>query len=968
MVVACPAGLEDYGLRPFDAVAAVRGIRDALGDLPCTVLADVPGADGPPTLDMLCDRLGAGGHSLLHLVCHGRYDPGERTTLVLSAADGSCDFIDDDTFLSRLGWLAPAGGLPYLTFLCACESAAPEAETGAGGLAHRLVRELGMPAVLAMTEPISVTTGLGLGQRFYPDLRDHGHPDLALARAWNSLAGRPDVHVPALFSRLRGQPLFTDSLADRPLTAAEIERGLVRAAVLLAQRAPVLSAEFEERAVILRRTAGLPIELRSWEGQREHEGSLAHLNKLCRHALDIPFDALALGVKEPAYDDRCPFRGLYPFTLSEKEFFCGRDDRAEELCGRLAEHNFLAVLGHSGSGKSSLVLAGVLPRLVAGRVGPEFLILTPGTEPTTSLDASLGQKPGAKLLTVDQFEELFTLCPDETERRRFVERLLAEVPKRLVVLTLRDDFLGECAFLPEFRKLIEAHLAVVGPLTAAELRAVMEEQARKVGLEFEAGLGGTILNDVADEPGAMPLLQHALRELWNRRHGRWLMASEYEKLGGVRKAIAVTADKVYEVLSQSEQRQMRDIFLRLTRLGEAWEGTTRRDTRQHVKLDELTHDGGDREQTKRLVKRLAGEGARLLVTGSREGEGEVVEMAHEALIQHWPQLQRWLKEDEADMRLLAGVRDAARQWDARRTDADLLVHRGTRLVEAERLTGHARLRLNRLEADYLTACVDLRERETRQREKAALAEVQYQSANEAREETERILAAKLWQPIDSNSKSVNNHEISSLIELGLLSIGHEGTRTKFIEEALANAANSQRLARRAAAVIQAAVGLNRDVAESVRGVVRRRLDREVESSEVRTAAALALAELQPGDQSTASAAAGALLEALNKATTAAETDDLTGALVEVTQWLTEQETADLLDRAAKLLLDALDNEMDTGTRNLLINALRKVVKILPEAPKADVLGQMANLLLSHPSQREESRRQPVVRIGAGGRS
>lgn len=730
VVVASPTDIETkYRMPSFDAATAVAGVRAALGGIPCTVLAATPDAAGPPTLDAICERITAEAHSLLHVVCHGRYLRTERqTVLYLAGPGGTTVPVTDAQLIERLGGLAGARGLPHFALLCACESATPEAADGAGSLAHQMVRELGMPAVLAMTEPVTIGTSLALTAQFYVRLREHGQPALALAESWAGLAARPDVHVPALFGRLGGRPLFTDDLASgRELTPSEINNGLIRAVALLRERAPVVESEFGRHEVVVRRALETPAEGLPTADRKDRETALVAIDAVCQRVLEVSFAGLALGHKEPVYDARCPFRGLYSFRATDQEFFFGRETLIEHLHGKLAEHNFLAVLGPSGSGKSSVVMAGLLPRLAHGRSKFELLYLTPGGEPDTFLDTLFGATPSPDLLLVDQFEELFTLCTDPARRRAFVEQLLGAVPRMLVVITMRADFWGECAALPALKELMQARQELVGSMTTAELRTATDRQAQHVGLRFEADLSQTLVDEVAGEPGAMPLLQHALQEVWKRRHGRWLMASEYRAVGGVRKAIAETAEGVYRDLSDADRERMRDIFVRLTRLGDDAADGARRDTRQRVTLSELIPVTGAGDETKRLVKRLADEGARLLVSGTERGE-EMVEVAHEALIRHWPRLRGWLDEDRIDLRLLSGVRIAAAEWEKNRTDESLLAHRGARLTEAERLKAHPRIDLNRLEADYLAACAALQERERLEKEERARQELEQAKA------------------------------------------------------------------------------------------------------------------------------------------------------------------------------------------------------------------------------------------------
>jgi WD40 repeat protein len=247
----------------------------------------------------------------------------------------------------------------------------------------------------------------------------------------------------------------------------------------------------------------------------------------------------------------------------------------------------------------------------------------------------------------------------------------------------------------------------------------------------------------------MPLLQHALRELWKRRHGRWLRAAEYRAIGGVKRAIAETAEAVYRDLSSSEQERIRDIFGRLTRLDEdSLPSERRRDTRQRVWLEELVPAGSNLPETKGLVKRLADN--RLVVTSMNAATGrEEIEVAHEALIRHWPRLRGWLDEDRTSLRLRAGIRESARQWQAEGEDESWLEHRGSRLDDAEKLRGRPRFSLNAIEQAYIEACAALREREKaeaerRQQEKLEAAqrlaqesEARRQAEVEARHQAER---------------------------------------------------------------------------------------------------------------------------------------------------------------------------------------------------------------------------------------
>ncbi|MCT7980083.1 CHAT domain-containing protein [Laspinema olomoucense] len=182
-----------------------------------------------------------------------------------------------------LQWLADLNGpkgLPHFTFLCSCETASPDAEAGLGGLGQRLVRELGMPGAIAMSEPVTVKTALALTSRFYPQLRQSGQVDLVLCEATAGLAERDDITVPALFSRLGDRPLFSDNL-DRDLTSAEIEEGLKSLQTLLQERSPVVIPEFQAQKAILERSLGAEAVVLNSQARQERYQALGEINTLC---------------------------------------------------------------------------------------------------------------------------------------------------------------------------------------------------------------------------------------------------------------------------------------------------------------------------------------------------------------------------------------------------------------------------------------------------------------------------------------------------------------------------------------------------------------------------------------------------------------------------------------------------------------------------------------------------------------
>jgi WD40 repeat protein len=609
-----------------------------------------------------------------------------------------------------------------------------------GGLAQRLVRELGIPAVIGMSERVTIATAHALAEAFYRRLLAHGpmgEVDRALVEAYMGLANRPDVNVPALYSRLGTQPLFSAAL-DRELTSNELRSGLQQLGRLLEERAPVLQPRMTVAVQTLQPLLGVDPAALSATARQEREAALQEVNALCQEAVEVSFHALAQGEPVPAYDGRCPFRGLSAFQPEDREFFFGREALVDKLRQKLASDPFLPVLGPSGSGKSSLVLAGLIPALQLD--DHEWACLRPGSDPVGALQGTLRADDRPSVLVIDQFEELFTLCPDEGQRRAFIDKLLKLADGgRRVVLTLRADFWGECAPYAALKERMEARQELVAPMNAAELRAAMEQQAAKVGLRFEADLSNTMLDEVAGEPGAMPLLQHALLELWKRRHGRWLRASEYRALGGVKQAIAQTADRLYDAFSVAEQKRVRDIFLRLTQLGEdAASGEEWRDTRRRVSLAELVPAGSDPGATRALVTRLAD--AALVVTNwNAVSQQEEVEVAHEALIRHWGRLRGWLNEDREFLLWRQRLSGLLGEWE-RAQESDEALLRGPLLIEAQKWFDKRSQDLSEEERSFINASRALRERldgEEKERQKKQLEDAE-KRAKEQKEAASKL--------------------------------------------------------------------------------------------------------------------------------------------------------------------------------------------------------------------------------------
>ena len=309
-------------------------------------------------------------------------------------------------------------------------------------------------------------------------------------------------------------------------------------------------------------------------------------------------------------------------------------------------------------------------------------------------------------LIVDQFEEVFTLCRDEECRKRFIENLLYASPLKggrvVVILAMRADFYGRCAAYPDLAASVADHQMLVSPLDEEGLRRAIEEPAELVRLNFESGLADRLLEDVLTEPGALPLLQHALLELWKEKSGRYLTFDAYKEIGGIKKAIAHRADSIYESFSYEQQAITQRIMLRLTQPGEG--GTY---ARRRVGFSELLRPGGKETDVKAVVDQL--EKARLVTIGLDERENRIVDVAHEALIQGWPRLQQWLDDERDSLRILSKLRDPARDWEENHRDEDYL-YRGVWLAEAEKWAKAHPGYLNPHEEAFLKASTERRDK------------------------------------------------------------------------------------------------------------------------------------------------------------------------------------------------------------------------------------------------------------------
>ena len=436
----------------------------------------------------------------------------------------------------------------------------------------------------------------------------------------------------------------------------------------------------------------------------------------------------------------CPYQGLFHFSHQEAEYFFGRDEFIEELFQVTQTRNFIPVLGASGSGKSSVVLAGLVPRLVQ-QGNWQFTHFRPGGDPfhalalalvplyrsqqdstdniiqARKLATSLSQNelplgdvfeeikrhhPKQRILVIaDQFEELYTLCRDEQIRRRFLDTLLDTFKpgsqqselSQILVATMRVDFLGNALSYRPLANVLRDKDVKISSMDSKELREVIVKPAQKLGVSFDSGLVERILKDIDKEPGNLPLLEFALTELWQKRDGKQLTHQGYEAIGEVSGALTSYADGEFKKFKPEEQEKVKRIFVQLVRPGEGTE-----DTRRVATKAELHGKNWD------LVRRLAD--ARLVVTSravithGQNAEQETVEIVHEALIRNWGQLKGWMATDREFRAWQERIRAAMVQWQEMNRDGSLLL-RGAALVQAQEKLSERREELSGAEREFI---------------------------------------------------------------------------------------------------------------------------------------------------------------------------------------------------------------------------------------------------------------------------
>jgi WD40 repeat protein len=444
-----------------------------------------------------------------------------------------------------------------------------------------------------------------------------------------------------------------------------------------------------------------PRLLKTWQYPLFHNtGSPIRLTSA---TLRAPVDLAISGV--------CPYRALEAFQKQDADFFWGRTVLTDQLLAHVADYSFLAVLGASGSGKSSVIRAGLLYQLqdvgqrLAGSHAWHYLgLMTPGEYPLQMLKMLLGaeadlaqvvsdSQAARVVLVIDQFEECFTLCQGseekETERQQFFQQLLMALPassgqpkgKLCLIVGMRADFLGKCIEYPTLAQWIADNTVMVTPMKERELEEAIAEPAKKVGLEVEPRLVTQMINDVKESPGSLPLLQYALTQLWHCCHSQQCLdLRTYEnpkQVGRVQGVLSRIAEETYNEFNKAEKLVAERVFLELTQLGEGTE-----DTRRPILKQQLSAENQSQVLVNQVLEKLVK--ARLVVVDQQPSapQSDVIDLSHEVLIQHWPRLQKLVEDNRDELRRRRRLEQAAREWNRQERQKDFLWS-GEQLKEAE---------------------------------------------------------------------------------------------------------------------------------------------------------------------------------------------------------------------------------------------------------------------------------------------
>jgi len=432
-------------------------------------------------------------------------------------------------------------------------------------------------------------------------------------------------------------------------------------------------------------------------------------------------------------DEACPYLGLEAFDEPQAALFFGRRRLIEEMIERLQTCSLLAVVGTSGSGKSSVVRAGLLPHLRqadAERGAGDWQYLppiVPGSEPLEALRRWPDPLPARTVLVIDQFEELFTLCPDETTRATFTQRVLAWAQAgQRIIITLRADFEAQVNKLPAaFAELFNANIVRVTPMSAADLREAITLPAECVGLRLQPELVDALVNDVSGEAAALPLLQFTLWALWGKRQRNRVLLAAYDEIGRARDALSNAADAFYANLIPEKKEAARRLLLRLVKINDNLEVTSQRLRR----ADLLSQRAGAEQRRAETLDQLI---AARLVRQTGAGDDAQVEVAHEALVRSWRTLLDWLEEEREVVRQRNRLREQSQRWRNAGRETSFLWS-GLELRQAEAIADPTPE-----EAEYIEACRAVVEQAAREKEAARQREFELQQQHERERNARRI--------------------------------------------------------------------------------------------------------------------------------------------------------------------------------------------------------------------------------------
>jgi WD40 repeat protein len=520
--------------------------------------------------------------------------------------------------------------------------------------------------------------------------------------------------------------------------ASALEKLNIPTVIVMREPVPNLVAQeffkhFLAAFAVERRSLYLAVQQarRKLQGLEDDFPGASWLPVICQNPAVEPPSWLKLGGVPP-----CPYRGLFAFGEEDADLFFGREQFTQSLVTATKRKPLVAVVGSSGSGKSSVVFAGLVPQL---RQDPnlkwQIVSFRPGNNPFEALAAALTssigeglslpcrqgdnlnkyinqinqnqnsklnarrlieleleialrqdnkalykiiesfvqQNPKTRLVLIaDQFEELYTLCPEE-ERQGVLDALLNAVklaPAFTLVMTLRADFYGHALSYRPFSDALQGAVLNLGPMSREELQAAIEQPATQMQVRLEKELTNKLIYAGDSQSGRLPLLEFALTQLWSKQTDGWLTHEGYEEIGGVEEALAIHAEAMYAQLSEVDRSRAQQVFMQLVRLGEGVEATRRLATRDEVKPENWD-----------LVMRLAD--ARLVVTNRNESSGEeTVEIVHEALIRSWGRLEQWIQVDGEFRYWQEQLRSLIRQWESSGKDEGALL-RGKPLSDAE---------------------------------------------------------------------------------------------------------------------------------------------------------------------------------------------------------------------------------------------------------------------------------------------